>query len=131
MPAETPAALLAAFLAAVNARDLDAAVELWREDAVIVQPDGQPLRGREAVAGALRALIDSRAEVHTEVTSIVEAGDVALVTGTLTLTAQNGDGPDGRFTSRSSSVVIYKRGPDGWRIALDAPWGLPMPRDTS
>lgn len=127
MSAETPAALLAAFLAAVNARDLDAAVELWREDAVIVQPDGQPLRGREAVAVALRALIDSRAEVQTEVTSIFEAGDVALVSGTLTLTAQDGDGADGRFTSRTSSVVIYKRGGDGWRIALDAPWGLPAP----
>jgi uncharacterized protein (TIGR02246 family) len=131
MPAETPAALLAAFLDAINARDLGSAVELWREDAVILQPDGQPLRGREAVAGALQALIDSRAEVQTEVASIVEAGDLALLTGTLTLTAQNGDGPGGRFTSRSSSVVIYKRGPEGWRIALDAPWGLPTPRGTS
>jgi uncharacterized protein (TIGR02246 family) len=127
VPAETPADLLAAFLAAVNARDLDAAIELWREDAVIVQPDGQPLRGREAVADALRALIESRVELQTEVASIVEAGDVALVSGTLTLSLHNGDAPDGRFTSRSSSVVIYKREPDGWRIALDAPWGLPAP----
>ena len=126
MPAETPADLLAAFLAAVNARDLDAAIELWREDAVIVQPDGQPLRGREAVAGALRALIDGGVELQTEVASIIEAGDVALVSGTLTLGIPNGDGPDGRFTNRSSSVVIYKRGADGWRIALDAPWGLPQ-----
>ncbi len=127
MPAETPADLLAAFLAAINARDLDAAIELWREDAVIVQPDGQPLRGRAAVADALGALIESRVELHTEVASIVEAGDVALVSGTLTLSVQNGDAPDGRFTSRSSSIVIYKRELDGWRIALDAPWGLPAP----
>ncbi len=126
MPTATPADLLAAFLAAVNARDLDAAVELWREDAVIVQPDGRPLRGRQAVAEALRALIESSVELQTEVASIVEAGDIALVSGTLTLSVQNGDAPDGRFTSRSSSVVVYKREPDGWRIALDAPWGLPQ-----
>ncbi|MHB8233270.1 MAG: YybH family protein [Solirubrobacteraceae bacterium] len=126
MPAETPADLLAAFLAAINARDLDRAVELWREDAVIVQPDGQPLRGREAIAGALRALIESRVELKTEIASIVEAGDVALVSGALTLSLQNGDSPDGHFTSRSNSVVIYKRSADGWRIALDAPWGLPQ-----
>jgi uncharacterized protein (TIGR02246 family) len=126
VPVDTPADLLAAFLAAVNARDLDAAVGLWREDAVIVQPDGQPLRGREAVADALRALIDGGVELQTEVASIIEAGDVALVSGTLTLGIPNGDGPYGRFTNRSSSVVIYKREPDGgWRIALDAPWGLP------
>jgi uncharacterized protein (TIGR02246 family) len=127
VPVETPAELLAAFLAAINARDLDAAIELWREDAVIVQPDGEPLHGREAVAGALRALIESGVELQTEVASIVEAGDIALVRGTLTLSVQNGDAPNGRFTSRSSSVVIYKREPDGWRIALDAPWGLPAP----
>jgi uncharacterized protein (TIGR02246 family) len=126
MTAQTPAALLAAFLAAVNAQDVDAAVELWREDAAIVQLDGEVLRGRDAVAGALRALIDNGIEMHTEVSGIVEAGDLALVTGTLTLSGANGDGAEGRFSTRSSSIVIYKRDADGWRIALDAPWGLPQ-----
>jgi uncharacterized protein (TIGR02246 family) len=124
MAAQTPAALLAAFLAAINARDIDAAVELWREDAAIVQLDGEVLRGREAIAGALQAMIDNRIEIDTEVSGIVEAGDVALVTGTLTLSGANGDGAAGRFSTRSSSVVIYKRDAEGWRIALDAPWGL-------
>jgi uncharacterized protein (TIGR02246 family) len=128
VPAQTPAALLDSFLAAVNARDLDAAVDLWREDAAIVQSDGQVLQGREAVAGALGALIDNGIELHTDVASIVEAGDVALVSGTLTLSGSDGNG--GRFSHRSDSVVVYRRSPDGWRIALDAPWGLPVtPRD--
>lgn len=124
MAAQTPAALLAAFLAAINARDIDAAIDLWREDAAIVQLDGEVLRGREAIAGALQAMIDNSIEIDTEVSGIVEAGDVALVTGTLTLSGANGDGVEGRFSTRSSSVVIYKRDAEGWRIALDAPWGL-------
>ncbi|HUA74558.1 MAG TPA: SgcJ/EcaC family oxidoreductase [Solirubrobacteraceae bacterium] len=127
MAAETPAALLAAFLAAVNARDIDAAVELWREDAAIVQLDGEVLRGREAIAGALRTMVDNRIEIDTEVSGIVETGEVALVTGTLTLSGANGDGADGRFVTRSSSIVIYRRDEQGWRIALDAPWGLSPP----
>ncbi|HTZ87181.1 MAG TPA: SgcJ/EcaC family oxidoreductase [Solirubrobacteraceae bacterium] len=131
MAAQSPAELLAAFLAAVNARDIAAAVELWREDAAIVQLDGEVLRGHDAIAGALQAMIDNRIEIDTEVSGIVEAGDVALVTGTLTLSGANGDGAEGRFTTRSSSIVIYKRDAEGWRIALDAPWGLATPRGTS
>jgi uncharacterized protein (TIGR02246 family) len=127
MAAKSPAELLAAFLAAVNARDLDTAVELWREDAAIVQLDGEVLRGRDAIAGALQAMIDNHIEIDTEVSGIVEAGDVALVTGTLTLSGANGDGTDERFSTRSSSTVIYKRDAEGWRIALDAPWGLSAP----
>ena len=92
-----------------------------------MQPDGQPLRGRGAVADALRTLIDSRVELQTEVASIVEAGDIALVSGTLTLSVQNGDAPDGALHAAAAAPSsIYKRGPDGWRIALDAPWGLPQ-----
>jgi uncharacterized protein (TIGR02246 family) len=127
MPAATPATLLSAFLSAVNAHDLDAAVALWREDAAIVQADGEALRGRDAVARALRALIDSRFEIDTEVASIVEAGDVALISGTLTISGESEDGR--RFSHSSSSVVIYRRDSDGWRIALDAPWGLPLAPD--
>jgi uncharacterized protein (TIGR02246 family) len=127
MAAQTPAELLATFLAAVNARDTDAALALWREDAAIVQLDGEVRHGRGAIAGALQALIDGEIEIQTEVSGIVEAGDVALITGTLTLSGGTGDGADGRFNSRSNSVVIYRRDADGWRIALDAPWGLRAP----
>jgi uncharacterized protein (TIGR02246 family) len=127
MAAQTPAALLAAFLAAINTRDLDTAVGLWRDDAAILQLDGEVQRGRDGITRALRALIDNRIEIHTEVSGIVEAGDLALVTGTLTLSGENGDGSESRFSHRSSSVVIYRRDADGWRIALDAPWGLPQP----
>jgi uncharacterized protein (TIGR02246 family) len=131
VPTDTPEELAQAFAAAICTRDVPAAVALWAEDAAILQPDGQVVRGREAIAQALQTLVDNRVELQIDVSSVIEAGDVATVLGTLTLSAQNGGGPEDRFTSRSSSVVIYTRGADGWRIALDAPWGLPTPRGTS
>jgi ketosteroid isomerase-like protein len=60
MPTDTPEALSRAFAEAINARDIESAIDLWIDDATIVQADGQAIRGKAAVAGALHALIDSQ-----------------------------------------------------------------------
>ena len=126
VPATSPEHLSAAFAAAINARDVPAALDLWVEDGAIVQPDGNALRGRDAIASALQALVDNHVTLEIELANVFAAGDVATALGTLTL---NGTGHDGTsFAQRSESVVVYARGTDGgWRIALDAPWGLPEP----
>jgi len=123
VPAESPEQLSQDFATAINERDVDAAADLWREDAAIVQRDGQMTHGRGAVAAALRALMDNGVTMRIELRGLFVAGDVATATGTLTL---SGTGHDGRpFAQSSSSIVVYRRSADGWRIALDAPWGLP------
>jgi uncharacterized protein (TIGR02246 family) len=125
VPADSPQQLSQDFAAAINARDVAAAADLWIEDAAIVRPDGQITRGRDAVADALRALMDNGVTVHIELGALFVAGDVATATGTLTLSGTGHDGAP--FAQSSSSVVVYSRGADGgWRIALDAPWGLPQ-----
>jgi uncharacterized protein (TIGR02246 family) len=123
MAAQTPHELLEAFAAAINRRELDAAGAMWTEDAAIVASDGSLVRGREAIVRALEALVGNGTRFEVELAGIYEAGDTALVTGTLIL---SGDGHDGPYEHRGESTVVYSRGPDGtWRIALDAPWGLP------
>jgi uncharacterized protein (TIGR02246 family) len=122
---DTPQALAKAFVAAVSNGEVEAAVALWSEDAAIVQPDGQTVRGRRAIARALQTLVDQGVSMEIEIANVFATGDVATVVGTLTLNGSNGSGEP--FAERSSSVVVYTRGPDGWRIALDAPWGLPAP----
>jgi len=127
MAAQTPHELIELFAAAINRRDLDEAVAMWTEDAAIVAPDGSLVQGREAIVTALAGLVGNGTRFEVELTGMYEAGDTALVTGTLTL---SGDGHDGRYEHRSDSIVVYARGTDGtWRIALDAPWGLPSRSD--
>jgi uncharacterized protein (TIGR02246 family) len=122
MLVSSPEMLAAAFAAAVNAGNVPAALELWLDDGAIAQPDGTALRGRAEIERALQALVDNRVALEIELTGTLSAGDVAIVHGTLTL---NGTGFDGEPYSQSSdSVVVYRRGPEGWRIAIDAPWGL-------
>jgi len=125
MPAATPEDLSVAFAAAINARDLPAALDLWSEDPAIVQPDGSTVRGRESIASALQALVDNGVTLEISVTGVFAAGAVATAVGTLKLSGSDGDGQP--YEQSSQSVVVYTRGADGWRIAIDAPWGLPAP----
>lgn len=112
-----------AFAAAVNAGEIQAAVELWTDDATIVRPDGETVRGKPAVAAALQALVDNNVRMELDVSNVFVGGDVAIVAGSLTLNGING--AEEPFNESSSSIVVYIRGADGWRIAIDAPWGLP------
>jgi len=121
--AETPKELSSAFAAAMARGDVDAALAMWADDAVILAADGAAVRGRENIRAALAALVDHGTSVEIELGRLHRAGDVAVATGSLTL---SGAGVDGPFEQRSESTVVYARGADGlWRIALDAPWGLP------
>jgi uncharacterized protein (TIGR02246 family) len=124
LPATSPEELSAAFAAAIEARDVDGALALWEADAALIQADGEAVRGREAIEPALRALVENGIALEIDLARAFTAGDVAVGVGTLTM---RGNGHDGEpFEQRSDSIVIYRRGPDGhWRIALDAPWGLP------
>ncbi len=84
--------------------------------------DGSSLTGREAIAGALRSLIDSGASFAIELGALFIAGDVAVATGKLTLASP--DDPTQQL--RSHATVVYRRDRRGrWLIAIDAPWGLP------
>jgi uncharacterized protein (TIGR02246 family) len=123
VPRDTPEELAAAFAAAINDGDAGAAAELWIDDATIVQPDGATVRGKPAVAAALQALVDNGVRMEIDVANVFVAGDAAVVVGALTLNGTNGEREP--FAQRSSSIVVYQRDPDGWRIAIDAPWGLP------
>src|ERR1700723_1960045 len=101
MPATSPEELAAAFSAAINAADVAAAMDLWIEDPAMIQPDGQMLRGREAIGAALRALVENEVSVEIEVAGVFATADVAIATGTLTMSGTGLDGNAFEQQSRS------------------------------
>ncbi len=123
MAASTPEELPRLFAAAVNSGNAGAAMELWSAEASMVSFDGTLLEGDGAVEGAVRALIEAGAKIEIEVERVFNAGAVALALGTLTMRGTDGAGKP--FEQRSSSVAVYSRQDGGWRVALDAPFGLP------
>jgi len=120
---DTPETVAASLTAALREGDVASALAMWDAEAAIIGPDGTAMRGRGAIEQVLCALIEHGAELDARVERVFAAGDVAVAVGTLTI-----NGTDGAYAQEGRSLVVYRRGADGrWRIALDAPWGLPAP----
>ncbi len=123
MAASTPEELPRLFAAAVNSGDTGAALELWTAEAAMIAFDGSVLEGEGAVEGAVRALIEAGTRIEIEIERVVNAGTVAVAFGRLTM--RGADDAGRPFEQQSSSMAVYALQDGGWRVALDAPWGLP------
>jgi uncharacterized protein (TIGR02246 family) len=120
---ETPAEVSDAFVQAVNAGDVESAIGLYREDAVLLAPDGSQARGAGAIRGLLENLISMGVQMTTQVRSVVVADDFAVASEDWTMRLHTDGHPDDA-EQRGRSVVCFANGEDGWRFVIDAPWGL-------
>jgi uncharacterized protein (TIGR02246 family) len=116
---------------ALNHGDLEAAVMLYEDDAVLVAQPGQVARGSAELRSALRRFIDLKPRLISQAQSVIEIDDVALYLGRWVL---RGTDPGGQPVSMGGeSTDILRRQPDGrWLIAIDNPWGgrvLEQPRE--
>lgn len=105
---------------AFNRGDIDAMLDFYEEDAVMLFEPGRVLRGRRAIGDALRALGQLMARHHR--THVIEADDLALWTSDWTV---SGEAPDGSPISLSGrNSVVFRRGHHGgWLVAVENPWG--------
>ena len=120
---DAPDTLATRFAAAISAGDVTGALDLWIDEPTLIQAGGEALCGREQMEPVLHALVEHHIQLHAELRALYRAPGVALGTGTLTMTAIDPQGIP--YTSESTSTVVYLETDTGWRIAIDAPWGLP------
>jgi uncharacterized protein (TIGR02246 family) len=107
-PEHAQARLVAAF----EARDLDAFVDVYEDDAVLLlPPDGRIVRGKAELRSALEPMLADPSAFGIEVTRKLESDGLALIETRWTLGEQEG-----------RAAVVVRRQPDGrWLIALDDP----------
>jgi len=118
----SPAAVSEAFVAAVNAGELECALDLYRTDAVLLTPDGHCARGADAIKELLAGLLTMQIEMTTCIEQAIEVGDVAVASESWTMRVQGADAAASVQSGRS--IVVFARGEHGWRFLVDAPWGL-------
>lgn len=100
----------ATYTDAANAHQAEAVAALYAEDAVLIEPDGTTLVGREAIQ---KAMADSSAptEVSFEPDSAHIFGHTAWQTGTMTARMADGTVHMNRY------LTVYRRGITEWKIA--------------
>jgi ketosteroid isomerase-like protein len=104
-----------------NARDLDGMLALCEQGAAFVPQPGTVLTAAGDVRAALRQFLALKLPIHVEVRHSIEAGDVGLVVADWVI---SGAGPDGSPVDlRGSASDVARRGSDGWKIAIDNPFG--------
>ena len=100
--------------AALNAKDVDALVAMYTDDARVMSPNAAMTVGADGVRVAFGGMID--AGLSSKLTSIETSvsGDLGLNVGTYTLLAGDAVVDTGKF------IETWSRGSDGvWRIAND------------
>lgn len=110
--------LIATWMTATQAGDLDTVLSLMTDDVVFMVP-GREAFGKEAFAAASREMQGVRIEGVSEIRELKVLGDWAYLRGYLQVSMIS---PAGNIVRRSGyTLTILRREPDGrWLLARDA-----------
>ena len=114
------------FAAAVNAKDLARLGAAYTDDAVLMPPNGQVVKGRTQIQAFWKELIDQGMRVESVTsTGSAASGMLGYDSGVVELRFAPAFGSPVMDTVKF--VTILHRGPDGtWRIARDI-WNSDLP----
>lgn len=108
---------------ALNAKDTDALVDLYTDDARLLPPDGAMTSGKEGVRAAFGGMIEAGIGGETTRVETTVLGDVGYIVGTFTLQAGEEILGTGKY------IETWHRGEDGqWLISNDIYNNDPSPK---
>lgn len=114
-------ALIAHWIAATRAGDVEAVLSLMAPDAIFLMAGQPPMVGKEAFAASLRSVLAGHAiDSSSEVEEVAVSGDMAYCRTRLavTVTSKHGQLPMQRS---GHTLTILRKGSDSkWRLTRDA-----------
>jgi uncharacterized protein (TIGR02246 family) len=111
----------ARYVAAMNAGDVAAVLDLYTADAVSIWEPGNPIHGA-AHRAAVTEFLAGRPKMQATVRESYITGDAALLVVDWTIDVTDEHGQSERLTG--TGLDVLRRGPDGkWRYAIDNPYG--------
>ena len=118
----TPEQVLKSIVDGINTGNLDVLMPLYEPEAAFATQPGSLSHGLPGVRKALGGFIAMKGKLDLNVTRVLEANDLALVT---TVWSFIGTGPDGDPVKLAAhSADVLRRQADGsWRFVIDNPWG--------
>lgn len=118
----TPEQALRSIVDGINTGSLDALMRLYEPEAAFAIQPGSLSHGLPGIREALASFMAMKGKLDLNVTRVLEASDLALVT---TVWSFTGTGPDGEPVKLAAqSADVLRRQADGtWRFVIDNPWG--------
>jgi uncharacterized protein (TIGR02246 family) len=109
--------LHAAFTEAFNAHDIESLLELYEVDATMVPQPGMSVSGHDGIRQALTAFLGMGGYLQLDTTSVLVAGNIALLRGSYHL--KSGD----HVLLAGSTIEVLRRHSDGnWYYVIDNPF---------
>lgn len=123
MITQTPLETVESLDEAFNRGDIEAVLDFYEEDAVMVVEPNRLATGKAEIRATYEWIFANiKGTATQEKTDVIETGDIALFTSkwNFTGTMLNGDS-----VSRESyaSVILRRQADDKWRIVVDNGWG--------
>lgn len=97
-----------------NAGDMDGLIALYTDDARLLPPNGEMVRGHEAIRADFAAMREAGLSGALRTVEATTAGDLGHRVGTYTLTA-----PDGTEVDRGKYIETWRRIDGEWKIDND------------
>jgi len=115
------------FMKAINRGDTASVAALYTEDAVVLPPNAEIVRGRDAAKALFDGMIQQLGipTLTLSTVDVTELGDTAYEVGNYTMKLQ----PPGAapVDDNGKYVVVWKRQTDGaWKLAVDI-WNTDLP----
>jgi ketosteroid isomerase-like protein len=117
MAANSPQECMTAFVAAMVARDIDAALNLLTSDVVLFYSNGTALWGKDAFVAAMTAswkMVSDYKYTTVEAIWLAQSDSVASVVYTF---AWSGVAGGNQIEGGGRGTRVFRREADGWRIA--------------
>jgi uncharacterized protein (TIGR02246 family) len=105
--------------------DFKTLAAMYDEDAVVLPPDGDMVKGRPAIEAFWKGVYDSGVKGATlSVVDVTSSGDLAGEVGTAVLTIKPPNAPEA--AQKVKYVVVWKKQKDGgWKLYRDIWNGMP------
>jgi uncharacterized protein (TIGR02246 family) len=117
--------------AASRAKDADAFVSFYAEDAVLMLEGLPDVSGKTAIRETIGGMMqDPNFALGFTTTNVVVArsGDLAYETGRYALTLSDANNANAPATQSGGYVVVWRKEPDGtWKAVVDSPVSDPSP----
>jgi len=122
VPVTKPEDMSRAFVAALNAGDLESLLSLYDPEVRYVTRSGKIVEGHAGVRATLERLLAAKGQMRIDNTYCLVSGDTALVRAQWSF---NGIGQDDKpIESHGNSAEVLRRGSDRiWRYLIDHPFG--------